>query len=225
MGFKKNTSFEVRPDKHTPEEILLLIPEEGVIIYDRFLKVTKMWNGSMWETLSSNSTTVSQKSANYASLTAGTIVGQIAYVNASSGTPWLPYSYGGTYYPAGWYLWNGTIWVSDRNNVSEQLQLNVEGLGSKVDKVAGDRLISASEIAQLESKLFNISINFQEVEPFNYTPRVAFKINSITNPDSLTVTITVNGNPYSLGVSIAQYASVVVVVSGIGFINLNSEEI
>ena len=38
---------------------------------------------------------------------------------------------GGSYYPAGWYLWDGSIWTSDRNNIVNQLQLNVNGLGSK----------------------------------------------------------------------------------------------
>lgn len=133
----RSSSFGVRPDKHTPEEILTLIPEEGVIIYDKSVKVNKMWNGSVWETISSNSVTVSQRAANYESLSDGTNVGQIAYVNLPTGTSWLPLDYGGTFYPRGWYLWNGSTWISDRNDLSEQLQLNVEGLSSKVEKSTG----------------------------------------------------------------------------------------
>lgn len=51
-----------------------------------------------------------------------TDVGQIAYVKNSQGTKWLPWSLGGTYYPEGWYVWNGTNWVSDRNDISAELQ-------------------------------------------------------------------------------------------------------
>lgn len=44
----KNTSYNVRPDKHTTSEINLLNPEEGVIVYDKDLNVNKYWNNSSW---------------------------------------------------------------------------------------------------------------------------------------------------------------------------------
>ena len=44
----KNTSFNVRPDKHKTAEIEKLYPEESVIIYDTDLKVHKFWNGTEW---------------------------------------------------------------------------------------------------------------------------------------------------------------------------------
>jgi hypothetical protein len=44
--------------------------------------------------------------------------GIIAYVYNSQGTAWLPGSLGGTYYPEGTYVYNGTAWVSDRNNIA-----------------------------------------------------------------------------------------------------------
>lgn len=131
----KNTSFNVIPDKHTFSEIENLAPEESVIVYDKDNKVNKYWNGTVWETLSSNSTVISQKAANYSSLQDGTYVGDLAYCNQSEGTQWLPSTLGGTYYPAGWYLWNGTQWISDRNNISNQLQLNTQGLSDKANLV------------------------------------------------------------------------------------------
>ncbi len=44
----RNTSFNVRPDKHTSAEIASLKPEESVIVYDTDEKVNKFWNGTEW---------------------------------------------------------------------------------------------------------------------------------------------------------------------------------
>ena len=44
----KNTSYNVRPDRHTSAEIASLKPEEGVIVYDTDLKVNMYWNGLEW---------------------------------------------------------------------------------------------------------------------------------------------------------------------------------
>ena len=44
----RNTSFNVRPDKHTSAEIASLRPEESVVVYDTDEKVNKFWNGSEW---------------------------------------------------------------------------------------------------------------------------------------------------------------------------------
>ncbi len=44
----RNTSFNVRPDRHTSAEIALLKPEESVIVYDTDEKVNKFWNGTEW---------------------------------------------------------------------------------------------------------------------------------------------------------------------------------
>lgn len=44
----KNTSYNVRPDKHTSAEIALLKPEESVVVYDTDEKVNKYWNGVEW---------------------------------------------------------------------------------------------------------------------------------------------------------------------------------
>ena len=76
---------------------------------------------------------VGQRADFYSSLIDGTEIGQLAYCNQSEGTKWLPNDVGGTYHPAGWYLWNGTEWVSDRNNIAEQLHLNVTSLSTKSD--------------------------------------------------------------------------------------------
>ena len=42
----RNTSYNVRPDRHTSAEIALLKPEESVIVYDTDEKVNKFFK---WE--------------------------------------------------------------------------------------------------------------------------------------------------------------------------------
>jgi hypothetical protein len=126
-----DTSFETRPDRMPFEEMQSLDAEVGRVIYDTTNEFLRYWNGSAWEALSGGATSVTQKAANYSSLNAGTEVGELAYVNNSQGTQWLPSTLGGTYYPQGWYIWDGSTWVSDRNNIANQLQLNVTGLSGK----------------------------------------------------------------------------------------------
>jgi len=60
---------------------------------------------------------------NYAGLllVTGMTNGELAYIENSQGTQWLPATVGGTYYPSGIYLYNGSDWVSDRNEISLSL--------------------------------------------------------------------------------------------------------
>ena len=44
----KNTSYQVRPDKHTSEAIDQLNPEDGVIVFDNTTKKNKYHNGTDW---------------------------------------------------------------------------------------------------------------------------------------------------------------------------------
>ena len=132
---KKSTSYEVRPDNLTYEEILSIEPEIGRIVYDKTNETERYWDGSSWQSMSGTSSSVGQRAANYNSLTPGNTIGELAYCNQSQGTQWLPSTLGGTFYPSGWYLWNGSAWVSDRNNLVNQLQLNVDGLGGKANVV------------------------------------------------------------------------------------------
>lgn len=75
-----------------------------------------------------------QTADNFSSLVNGTSVGQLAYADNSQGTRWLPGTLLGTYYPSGWYRWDGTNWVSDRNAIAEQLQLLID---QKVQSITG----------------------------------------------------------------------------------------
>jgi hypothetical protein len=48
--------------------------------------------------------------------------GDIAVVENSQGTAWLPWTLGGTYYPQGTYYWDGSKWDSNLELISEELQ-------------------------------------------------------------------------------------------------------
>ena len=50
---RRDSSYQVRPDKHTTAEIEKLYPEESVIVYDTDEKVNKFWNGTKWISASS----------------------------------------------------------------------------------------------------------------------------------------------------------------------------
>ena len=50
----KNTSYNVRPDKHTSAEISLLRPEKSVVVYDTDENVNKFWDGTNWITMGSS---------------------------------------------------------------------------------------------------------------------------------------------------------------------------
>lgn len=74
---------------------------------------------------------ITQSVNGHSNFVPGTEVGELAYSKTSEGTRWLPGTIGGTYYPKGFYIWDGNDWVSDRNAIAEELD-NL--LNSKQDK-------------------------------------------------------------------------------------------
>jgi len=80
----------------------------------------------------------------------GMLIGNVAYLKSSEGSAWLPNTLGGTYYPKGLYLYNGTSWVSDRNAISYELYLDdnrldiLEGRLELTDGNKGDITVSNS---------------------------------------------------------------------------------
>lgn len=64
-------------------------------------------------------------------------VGNLAYVEVSEGTKWLPGVFGGTFYSKGTYLWNGSNWDSAVNEISEALEDSLPIL-SAVDPTVND---------------------------------------------------------------------------------------
>lgn len=56
--------------------------------------------------------------------------GSLAYVYSTQGTAWLPGTMGGTFYPDGIYVFNGSAWVSSRNMLSGQFQTLIDQVAS-----------------------------------------------------------------------------------------------
>ena len=81
--------------------------------------------------LGSGGSAIKQQVDRHSNLAPGNSVGDIAYCSLSEGTQWLPGTLGGSYYPAGFYQWTGSAWVSDRNAIANQFQLNVLELANK----------------------------------------------------------------------------------------------
>jgi len=75
------------------------------------------------------------------------------------------------------------------------------------------------------SDAFDVGLNFVDVETAYYKRNTDFKINTIENPNSLTVTIEVNAVAYVLGTTINTYDEVTVDVDNVGFVVLNCEEV
>ena len=100
--------------------------------YDFFKKIKVDENGAL---KISNGVYIFQKVNSFSSLIDGIDIADLSYCISSEGTAWLPSTLGGTYYPSGWYVWDGATWVSDRNAISEQLQLNKDALSNKAPLV------------------------------------------------------------------------------------------
>jgi len=71
--------------------------------------------------LQSSTRFIEQIALNYSALRDGSKEGALAFVENSQGTAWLPYTIGGTYYPKGWYIWDGAQWITSRSNVATAL--------------------------------------------------------------------------------------------------------
>lgn len=72
--------------------------------------------------------------SNYSTLPTGLPSGSLAYVENSQGTAWLPGSFGGTYYPSGFYSFNGTTWVQPTGEqMAKQFSDTIIDLNNKLN--------------------------------------------------------------------------------------------
>lgn len=81
--------------------------------------------------------------------------GDIAYVKEAQGTSWLPWSLGGAYYPTGLYYYDGVEWVSDKEAVAEQLQVNIEDIDDLESEVQSNDLDITALQSGLSSEVSN----------------------------------------------------------------------
>ena len=82
-----------------------------------------------------------------------------------------------------------------------------------------------SSVYMPTSPLFNIYLNFIDTTPFPYVAPIAFKVDSVTNPNAVIFSLTNNGVAYVLGNTILQYDNFLITVVSAGFLNLNCESI
>jgi hypothetical protein len=106
---------------------------QGINSFDLQQSTSTLSNDNSTQTfisfLQSSSRFIEQIAANYSSLRAGINEGGLAFVEASQGTQWLPYTVGGTYYPKGWYVWDSGQWISSKSNIAETLDAIGSGGG------------------------------------------------------------------------------------------------
>lgn len=117
----------------------------------------------------------------YSQLPDGKSVGNLAYANSSEGTYWLPGTVGGSYYPAGWYLWTGALWKSDRNSIANQLQTNINSLNTKVDKISGYSL-TKNNLTDALKALYDSAVSWISTNGATLISHLS----NINNPHSVT---------------------------------------
>ena len=115
---------------------------QGINSFDLQQSTSTLSNDNSTQTfisfLQSSSRFIEQIAANYSSLRAGINEGGLAFVEASQGTQWLPYTVGGTYYPKGWYVWDSGQWISSKSNIAETLDAIGSGGGGGGSSFSGD---------------------------------------------------------------------------------------
>lgn len=147
-----------------------------------------------WSSLSYFGGLTSISAANFAGLPAsGDYTNQIAYVRASQGSAWLPATLGGTYYPAGWYIWTGSAWVSDRNAIANAINDGLSGGGSStvdvVSNVATDRILgrvtaSSGDSEELTASQVRTLLNIEDGATADQSAgeiKTAYESNADTN--------------------------------------------
>ena len=140
--------------------------------------------------------TVTQQVVNYAALIDGDNVGELAYAENSQGTSWLPSSMGGIYYPSGFYLWDGVIWVSDRNAIANQLEQTIINLNNKVNSSDISNLLT-QEFTFSGSQTFTLANNYGDVHSVSVQGQ-GLSLSQYTKipPNQITINDTLNTGDY-----------------------------
>lgn len=81
-------------------------------------------------------------------LETGMVEGDLAYVKAKEGFKWLPGPLGGTYFPAGTYIFTLGVWTSDRNAIAEQLEKSRAIVSVNDPTVNDDSSVGLHQIGQ-----------------------------------------------------------------------------
>ena len=143
-------------------------------------------------------------------------------IRQSTGTQWLPWNLGGTYYPKGIYQALGGVWeyVGEFPYQATQGEVNTG--------VNNDKFVTPLTLAESTYiKDFEWVLDCLDNQTFNtYSAFKPFKVVLVTNAQgSPIVSIQVNNLPYTVGDTINFGDKFDVVVSTASVINLNCREI
>jgi hypothetical protein len=128
----------------------------------------------------------------------GMVSGDIAYVQDSQGTQWLPGTSGGTYYAKGLYLYNGTTWVSDRNAIALELHLDDARLDAleagKANLTPRVETDTSTNILTIDTSVIDQSILTDQAEDLS----IAIPSGSPLEGQKLVIRLKDNGTPRTL---------------------------
>ena len=99
------------------------------------------------------------------------------------------------------------------------------GFSQTMSSTTYDNLVVDSNGNVSTNNLFDISINFIDIETWNYRAPEDFKIYNIVNPDGLNLTIDVNSSGYTTGDTIVYLDTLEITPDAAGFIKLNCEKL
>jgi hypothetical protein len=179
---------------------------------------TWLYNGTTWNNLAEAYKNLSQPVVvdSYADLPVLPLDNMFYWVSNSQGVRWLPGNLGGTYYPKGLYYFNSVNWeYIETPYQATQLEVNT---GTDTDKFVTPATLKGN----LNLATFTIDL-IDELDVVFYAP-YDLRINTVTNiVNNPTVTIEVNGSPYTLTNLITQGSEIKVIVDVNGVVNLNVE--
>ena len=167
---RRNSSYQVRPDKHTTAEIEKLYPEESVIVYDTDRKVHLFRNGDQW--VSSDATEVTQGWQDFADLTTQTT--PLEQTSIDGGQVQLTTDNAGTL-TDGNTTQNSATTLSGVNDTwdTESNTIQIGGTGLKVNDIIDARIhfeISPNVVPQ------NFKIIFEFYDGLNGTGTKQFEL-------------------------------------------------
>lgn len=143
-------------------------------------------------------------------------VGQLFWVNSSTGTAWLPGSMGGSYRPKGLYYSTGADWEWRKSPYQATLaEVNV---GDDDSKFVTPSTLQNSDLATKFKWTFDLT---EELSTIIYAPRDII-IDSVDEElGTAVVTIEVNNSPYTLGDTILKWDEIKVSSDINTVLNLN----
>jgi len=115
--------------------------------YDFFKKVNLDANGNLGVSMPQPFAFTATNYTTLLTLT-GMQDGDLAYVTNAQGTPWMPGTIGGTYYPNGIYIYTTGTWTSDRNAIAFQLSIDDTRLDTlELNDLQNRILVNQSNVA------------------------------------------------------------------------------